>query len=189
VWLDAQESARRLLTCFPSGSQEMLTNGIPNRKGRSSHVLSPEVSKQIYDSPASLPGNHRWVTKEEDDVRTVERLLGIPESSIGASPVGEWRCASLSAVRARDQSARPRLLCVDEGPPEGVAGRGDSRRPPICQRRGAARDRRSLLPQLQESDRRPAQLQMSQLGVCTRGISKSLKNRPGHSQTTSKSKF
>jgi hypothetical protein len=46
-------------------------------------VVSPEIFKQVYDSPLSLPGKHRWVTKDED-VRTIEKLLGIPESSIGA---------------------------------------------------------------------------------------------------------
>lgn len=46
-------------------------------------VVSPEVFKQVYDSPFSLPGKHRWVTKDED-VRIVEKILGIPERSIGA---------------------------------------------------------------------------------------------------------
>ena len=46
-------------------------------------MVSPEIFKQVYDSPLSLPGKHRWVTKDED-VRTIETLLGIPEKSIGA---------------------------------------------------------------------------------------------------------
>jgi hypothetical protein len=50
---------------------------------RTTRMVSPEVFKQVYDSPASLPGKYRWVTKDED-VRAVERLLGIPEKSIGA---------------------------------------------------------------------------------------------------------
>jgi hypothetical protein len=45
--------------------------------------VSPEIFKQVYDSPHSLPGNHRWTTKEED-VRAIEKLLEIPETSIGA---------------------------------------------------------------------------------------------------------
>jgi hypothetical protein len=61
----------------------MSTKGKEPTSGRTTHVVSPEVFKQVYDSPLSLPGNHRWVTKDED-VRTIEKLLGIPERSIGA---------------------------------------------------------------------------------------------------------
>lgn len=46
-------------------------------------VVSQEVFKQVYDSPHSLPGKQRWVTNEED-VRTIERLLGIKPKTIGA---------------------------------------------------------------------------------------------------------
>ena len=52
-------------------------------EGRTTRVVSPEIFRQVYDSPLSLPGKHRWVTKD-DDVRTIEKLLGIPERSIGA---------------------------------------------------------------------------------------------------------
>jgi hypothetical protein len=55
----------------------------PQSQGRTTHVVSPEIFKQVYDSPNSLPGKHRWVTKDED-VRTIEKLLGIPDRSIGA---------------------------------------------------------------------------------------------------------
>jgi hypothetical protein len=55
----------------------------PKSPGRTTHEVSPEVFKQVYDSPASLPGSHRWVTKD-DDVRMIEQLLGIPAKSIGA---------------------------------------------------------------------------------------------------------
>jgi hypothetical protein len=55
----------------------------PQSQGRTTHVVSPEIFKQVYDSPLSLPGHHRWTTKDED-VRTIEKLLGIPERSIGA---------------------------------------------------------------------------------------------------------
>ncbi|MGA7218667.1 MAG: hypothetical protein WBX38_10155 [Candidatus Sulfotelmatobacter sp.] len=54
----------------------------PNSQA-TTRVVSPEIFKQVYDSPLSLPGTHRWVTKDED-VRAVEKLLGIPERSIGA---------------------------------------------------------------------------------------------------------
>ena len=46
-------------------------------------VVSAEIFKQVYDSPHSLPGKDKWVTKEED-VRTIERLLGMPPKTIGA---------------------------------------------------------------------------------------------------------
>jgi hypothetical protein len=52
-------------------------------QGRATRVVSPEIFKQVYDSPLSLPGKHRWVTKDED-VRSIEKLLSIPEKSIGA---------------------------------------------------------------------------------------------------------
>lgn len=52
-------------------------------QGRTTRVVPPEVFKRVYDSPLSLPGKHRWVTKDED-VRTIEKLLGIPQRSIGA---------------------------------------------------------------------------------------------------------
>lgn len=52
-------------------------------QARNTRVVSPEIFKQVYDSPLSLPGKHRWVTKDED-VRIIEKLLGIPEKSIGA---------------------------------------------------------------------------------------------------------
>src|ERR1017187_100883 len=55
----------------------------PQSQGRTTHVVSPEIFKQVYDSPNSLPGKHRWVTTDED-VRTIEKLLGIPDRSIGA---------------------------------------------------------------------------------------------------------
>ena len=52
-------------------------------QGQTTRVVSPEIFKQVYDSPLSLPGRDRWVTKDED-VRIIEKLLGIPENSIGA---------------------------------------------------------------------------------------------------------
>jgi hypothetical protein len=55
----------------------------PKSQARTTHVVSPEIFKQVYDSPLSLPGKDRWVTKEAD-VRAIEKLLGIPEGSIGA---------------------------------------------------------------------------------------------------------
>ena len=55
----------------------------PKSQGSATRVVSPEIFRQVYDSPLSLPGKHRWVTKDED-VRTIEKLLEMPEKSIGA---------------------------------------------------------------------------------------------------------
>lgn len=46
-------------------------------------VVSPEVFRQVYDSPQSLPGKERWVTSDED-VRKIEKLLGMEAKTIGA---------------------------------------------------------------------------------------------------------
>lgn len=37
----------------------------------------------MYDSPRSLPGKHVWLTSDED-VREIERVLGIEQHAIGA---------------------------------------------------------------------------------------------------------
>ncbi|MEK8108603.1 hypothetical protein NKG94_34050 [Micromonospora sp. M12] len=42
-----------------------------------------DLFRAVYDSPASLPGRHRWTTPESD-VRRLEKLLGMPARSIGA---------------------------------------------------------------------------------------------------------
>jgi hypothetical protein len=41
------------------------------------------VFRQVYDSPASLPGRHRWVTSDSD-VREIEKVLGMAPATIGA---------------------------------------------------------------------------------------------------------
>jgi hypothetical protein len=46
-------------------------------------VVDEEVFKQVYDSPQSLPGKHRWLTSDAD-VRVIERLLGMKPATIGA---------------------------------------------------------------------------------------------------------
>ena len=47
------------------------------------HAVSDEVFRQVYDSPAALPGEYRWVTCEAD-VRRLEELLDMPCDTIGA---------------------------------------------------------------------------------------------------------
>ena len=50
---------------------------------KNTHPVSDEVFRQVYDSPASLPGEYKWLTSDED-VRTIEQLLGMPPKTIGA---------------------------------------------------------------------------------------------------------
>ncbi|MFE9017909.1 hypothetical protein ACFYNL_04900 [Streptomyces sp. NPDC007808] len=45
--------------------------------------MSDAVFQAVYDSPAALPGRHRWTTRTED-VRKVEELLGMESGTIGA---------------------------------------------------------------------------------------------------------
>lgn len=45
--------------------------------------VSDELFRQVYDSPASLPGRYRWITACED-VRKLEGLLGMASGTIGA---------------------------------------------------------------------------------------------------------
>ena len=55
-----------------SGSRDRTTIDVP-----------PAIFREVYDSPASLPGRRRRVTPDED-VRTLEDLLGLPDGSVGA---------------------------------------------------------------------------------------------------------
>ena len=50
---------------------------------RFTYPVSDDVFRVVYDSPAALPGAHRWVTPDAD-VRKLEGLLGIPAGSVGA---------------------------------------------------------------------------------------------------------
>ena len=50
---------------------------------RNTLPVTDEVFRQVYDSPASLPGRHVWLTPEAD-VRKVEEVLGMPSGTIGA---------------------------------------------------------------------------------------------------------
>ncbi len=50
---------------------------------RSTRIVSGELFRQVYESPRSLPGKHRWVTSGPD-VRKIERLLGMKPNTIGA---------------------------------------------------------------------------------------------------------
>ena len=50
---------------------------------KSTHAVADDVFRIVYDSPAALPGRHRWVTADAD-VRKIEEILGIPDGAIGA---------------------------------------------------------------------------------------------------------
>ena len=50
---------------------------------RRTHSVSDDLFREVYDSPASLPGKHRWVTSDAD-VRAIEALLGMKPRTIGA---------------------------------------------------------------------------------------------------------
>ena len=62
-----------------------------NSRTRTTHAVSAEIFKQVYDSPRALPGRYRWVTRDED-VRVIEDLLGMKPQSIvpsaDARPIG-----------------------------------------------------------------------------------------------------
>jgi len=50
---------------------------------RNTVPVTDAVFRQVYDSPAALPGRHRWLTPDED-VRRIEDLLGMEKHTIGA---------------------------------------------------------------------------------------------------------
>jgi hypothetical protein len=53
------------------------------KKQRFTFPVSDEAFKKVYDSPASLPGKQKWLTPT-DDVRAIEKILGMPANTIGA---------------------------------------------------------------------------------------------------------
>ncbi len=46
-------------------------------------AVDDTVFRRVYDSPAALPGRHRWLTRDQD-VREIEQLLGMRPQTIGA---------------------------------------------------------------------------------------------------------
>lgn len=46
------------------------------------YPVSDAKFREVYDSPASLPGRHKWLT--DKDVREIEQLLAMPQHTIGA---------------------------------------------------------------------------------------------------------
>ena len=54
-----------------------------HQEGAGTVEVPDPVFRQVYESPSSLPGAHRWVTPDED-VRAIEKLLGMSPETIGA---------------------------------------------------------------------------------------------------------
>ena len=50
---------------------------------RNTLEVSDEIFRQVYESPASLPGKMKWVTCDRD-VREIENILGMKSETIGA---------------------------------------------------------------------------------------------------------
>lgn len=67
--------------------------------------VSNTVFRAVYDSPAALPGRHKWVTPD-GDVSAIEQLLGMPAGTIG-SPL--W----VSGDRKRCPKCRRELSWLD----------------------------------------------------------------------------
>ncbi len=60
------------------------------KKQKDTHPVSDPVFRAVYDSPASLPGRNKWVTREQD-VRKIEEILGMPQKTIGVTALGQRR--------------------------------------------------------------------------------------------------
>jgi hypothetical protein len=54
-----------------------------NKNPKTTRPVTDKVFREVYDSPAALPGRHKWLTCD-DDVRKIEELLGMPPKTIGA---------------------------------------------------------------------------------------------------------
>lgn len=50
---------------------------------RQTYAVPDDLFQTVYDSPRSLPGEHVWLTSDED-VREIEKMLGIEQHAIGA---------------------------------------------------------------------------------------------------------
>jgi hypothetical protein len=37
-----------------------------NKNLKSTHPVNDTIFRDVYDSPASLPGRHKWLTSDED---------------------------------------------------------------------------------------------------------------------------
>lgn len=80
------------------------TDSDSDSQGPPPRVVSPEIFKQVYESPLSLPGEHRWVTKDEDvaDHRETARN---PQVEHRRPALGERRHAQWPQVRSGNELA------------------------------------------------------------------------------------
>ncbi len=67
----------------PEPNAKATTPSGARRAPRRTRPVSATLFRQVYDSPASLPGEAAWVTSDAD-VRKLEVLLALPEYTIGA---------------------------------------------------------------------------------------------------------
>jgi hypothetical protein len=135
---------------------------------KSTQRVSNDVFKTVYDSSASLPGRHKWLTVD-GDVRKVEKVLGMEPNTIGAplcvsgdrktcpkcDRETKWLdivASALDQVHSREMIARVIL--------------GDQK----FVNTEARRHRRAQMLQVQDADRQHSQLQMPQLGVCQASV-------------------
>jgi hypothetical protein len=94
-----------------------------NKGQKSTQGVSDTIFKAVYDSPASLPGRHKWLTRHVD-VRKIEELLGMPTETIGA-PLwvsgdrnccrkcqGEINCLDIVSSALGSVHAREMIACV-----------------------------------------------------------------------------
>jgi hypothetical protein len=51
---------------------------------KSTHPVSKEVFRAVYDSPTSLPGRYKWVMPE-GDVRWIAKPLGMEPNTTAAA--------------------------------------------------------------------------------------------------------
>lgn len=102
-------------------------------KRPSTRVVSEEAFKQVYDSPYSLPGKERWVTAD-DDVRQIERLLGMEPKTIGAPLWVSGDTRHCGKMRARDELAGHRGLGPGAYAWQGNDRQGDFRGAQVRQR-------------------------------------------------------
>jgi len=124
-------------------------------KKKTTVPVSETVFREVYDSPASLPGRYKWLTPDED-VRKIEGLLGMPSKTIGA-PLwvsgDQKQCPKCKReVNWLDIVASG----LDQVHNPGVDRSRDPRPAEVRQRRGAPRHCRCAVLSMQDQDRKIA---------------------------------
>jgi hypothetical protein len=78
---------------------------------RRTRMVEPDVFRQVYDSPASLPGKQRWVTSDAD-VRAIEDLLSADQARF--NPRVSRNRQSMANMAASSGGPDPKQLGPDE---------------------------------------------------------------------------